>query len=417
VDLSQIFKEAYALLPDGITYFIGSRLAELYPDKKILQTEDYLNLGSFAKEGHCDVKSSREVVQVFTWRYAYKQDQVFSDPENTVADVIWNEHALKILTSTHYRNSCERTTHWIIGDSLNVCKEFLSAHGRWVNTVSGEVLVFNHGYWSKSKELFDSIQASTRDNLILAGSLKEELFKDLADFFAAAEHYRKYKIAWKRGILLLGPPGNGKTHAVKALVNRAGIPCLYVRSLKAQHRTDHTLISNVFSHAREVSPCILVFEDLDTLINPGNRSYFLNELDGFESNDGIFVIATTNYPEKLDPAIMDRPSRFDRKYTFDLPEWEERQQFLRMFSESLDEEVQLSKGEAEELAHATTGFSFAYLKELYLSAMMRWIADPSKPRIGLVMSSLVDSLRAQMTTEPVPTPEIGPRVDEEYEDY
>lgn len=69
----------------------------------------------------------------------------------------------------------------------------------------------------------------------------------------------------------------------------------------------------VFGKAREMAPCVLILEDLDALINDRNRSYFLNQLDGFEANDGIIVIGTTNHFERLDPAISTRPSRFDRK--------------------------------------------------------------------------------------------------------
>ena len=69
----------------------------------------------------------------------------------------------------------------------------------------------------------------------------------------------------------------------------------------------------VFWKARAESPCILILEDLDSLINDKNRSFFLNQLDGLENNDGLLVIGTTNHFERLDPAITKRPSRFDRK--------------------------------------------------------------------------------------------------------
>lgn len=69
----------------------------------------------------------------------------------------------------------------------------------------------------------------------------------------------------------------------------------------------------VFGKARAEAPCVLILEDLDSLINDGNRSFFLNQLDGLEDNDGILVIGSTNHYDRLDPAITKRPSRFDRK--------------------------------------------------------------------------------------------------------
>lgn len=69
----------------------------------------------------------------------------------------------------------------------------------------------------------------------------------------------------------------------------------------------------VFNKARQMSPCVLILEDLDALINDQNRSFFLNELDGLQGNDGLLVIGTTNHFDRLDPGLSTRPSRFDRK--------------------------------------------------------------------------------------------------------
>src|SRR3989442_4448545 len=78
-------------------------------------------------------------------------------------------------------------------------------------------------------------------------------------------------------------------------------------------------MGTVFARARMTNPCLMVFEDIDAMIDDENRSFFLNELDGFESNTGLVVLATTNHPDRLDPAILDRPSPLDRQYHFNLP--------------------------------------------------------------------------------------------------
>jgi SpoVK/Ycf46/Vps4 family AAA+-type ATPase len=158
----------------------------------------------------------------------------------------------------------------------------------------------------------------------LKGHLKQDILDDLKQFFVSHALYDQYGIPWKRGILFVGPPGNGKTHAVKAIINSLAQPCLYVKSFRAEYRTDEDNIRHVFERARKSAPCILVLEDLDSLLTQQNRSFFLNELDGFAANVGIVTLATTNHPERLDPSILDRPSRFDRKHPFDLPELPER---------------------------------------------------------------------------------------------
>src|SRR2546426_1041679 len=96
------------------------------------------------------------------------------------------------------------------------------------------------------------------------------------------------------------------------------------------------------SRARRSAPCLVVLEDLDALIEDQNRAFLLNELDGFADNEGVVVIASTNHPEKLDPAILDRPSRFDRKYRFDLPALAERLVYVKHWNRTLQLEMQLT---------------------------------------------------------------------------
>lgn len=76
---------------------------------------------------------------------------------------------------------------------------------------------------------------------------------------------------------------------------------------------DEASMEIIFEKARSEAPCVLILEDLDSLITDQNRSFFLNQLDGLGGNDGLLIIGTTNHFEKLDPALSTRPSRFDRK--------------------------------------------------------------------------------------------------------
>jgi SpoVK/Ycf46/Vps4 family AAA+-type ATPase len=130
-------------------------------------------------------------------------------------------------------------------------------------------------------------------------------------------------------------------------------------------------VYSIFSHARKCAPCILVLEDLDTMLSSDVKSVLLNELDGLAPNDGILTIATTNHPEEIDEAILKRPSRFDVKYTYSSPDLKMREHFARKWleknlkelptwvRENLDTET-ISKAVAEK----TNGFSYAYMKEL-----------------------------------------------------
>jgi AAA+ superfamily predicted ATPase len=135
-------------------------------------------------------------------------------------------------------------------------------------------------------------------------------------------------------------------------------------------------IGDVFTRARRIAPCVLVLEDIDGLFDPEGLAFFLNELDGFAENAGIVTLGTTNHPDRLDPALLDRPSRFDRTYAFDLPGVDERRRYLELRNERLVAEQRLSAEVIRELSEATDGFSFAYMKELVLGALLSSIDGP-----------------------------------------
>jgi hypothetical protein len=185
--------------------------------------------------------------------------------------------------------------------------------------------------------------------------------------------------------------------------------------------TDEGNMSAVFKRARQSAPCTLVLEDLDSLLTPSNRAYFLNELDGFATNTGIVTLATTNHPEKLDASILERPSRFDRKYHFDIPQQPERLAYITLWNKTLKPSLRISEEGAARLSEATPGFSFAYLelirklgfglrieatfdwfpnrllKELFLSSMMRWISSAAQGTMEQTLLDQVNTLREQMS--------------------
>jgi ATP-dependent 26S proteasome regulatory subunit len=154
-------------------------------------------------------------------------------------------------------------------------------------------------------------------------------------------------------------------------------------------------MAEVFERARMV-PSLVVLEDLDSMIDSKNRSFFLNELDGFQANDGVAVLATTNHPGKLDPSILDRPSRFDRKYHFHLPANPERLAYVMKWNNDLQADLQVSENGAAQVVEATEGFSFAYLKELFVASMVQWMSDGGSKSMDEIMLAQTTLLRGQM---------------------
>jgi hypothetical protein len=383
---------------DAVLFSISRDLSALRPELAVAETTDYyFNLGEFENLGGCSVARRDGVHSQMLVDYFHAEDRLTKVAENAWQIVEWETHPLEVLTVGLRGKYGVEHHHFVIGKSGEIAEEFILACCRSNAKIRGEVLVFN-GCWQKDKQLFENIKHSTLENLILEPGLKEQIAGDFDTFFKSREVYAKYRIPWKRGVLLLGPPGNGKTHLIKALVNRLGVPCLYVRSMKDMHQTDEAEMAQVFRMARDTAPCMLIFEDLDSQITNENRSFFLNELDGFAANEGIMTVASTNHPERLDPAILERPSRFDRKYTFNLPGLNERRRYLAMQIGGLETELQLPTAQIDALAEATGGFSFAYLKELVLSSLMSWMSLGGSRGMSELMMEQVGTMRAQMKT-------------------
>lgn len=178
------------------------------------------------------------------------------------------------------------------------------------------------------------------------------------------------------------------------------VPSLYVKCFETKCQTPQYAIRTIFAKAREMSPCLLIFEDLDSLVSDDIRSYFLNEVDGLESNDGILMIGSTNHLNRLDPAISKRPSRFDRKYHFEIPGVAERRAYAGYWRNKLvkNENVEFPEELEGVVAQLTEGFSFAYLKELFVMALLSLVRGDKGEDFEIVEREEADS--APSTPEP-----------------
>ena len=128
-------------------------------------------------------------------------------------------------------------------------------------------------------------------------------------------------------------------------------------------------IRQIFVKARQSTPCLLVFEDLDSLITDRVKSFLLNEVDGLESNEGLMMLGSTNYLERLDAGISKRPGRFD---DFALPATAERIKYCDYWRTKLtkNNKIDYPPKLSEAIAEVTEGFSFAYLKETFITSLL-----------------------------------------------
>jgi len=229
------------------------------------------------------------------------------------------------------------------------------------------------------------------DRVVLPAGMAEQIRENFEAFLVAKPKYREMGIAYRRGFLFTGPPGNGKTLVVRALASEYPVN---VATLNLTSDTNEGHVESLFNMARAYFPCMIILEDIDKLGNHAKISlpYILNLMDGFKSNEGIIMVATTNEPEKLDPALIHRPSRFDRVWEFKLPEEPERLRLLRLKGARYFSEEALHKAAAD-----TEGFSMAYVQEAVVSALMASIHDGVSPG-DKHLETAVSQLRSQIKT-------------------
>ncbi|KAJ6490412.1 P-loop containing nucleoside triphosphate hydrolase protein [Mycena vitilis] len=281
-------------------------------------------------------------------------------------------------------------------------RAFILKAGLWSDSLHDEIWVYNQGYWQKDHALWVDIQKADWKDVILKDEFKKALHKDVYGFFKSEGIYKELGIPWKRGLIMHGPPGNGKTISIKVIMKTCdalGFAPLYVKSFQ-NWAGEEAAMQQVFEKARQLSPCVIVLEDLDALINDRNRSFFLNQLDGLQGNDGLLVIGTTNHFDRLDPGLSTRPSRFDRKYLFDDPDRDERVLYVQYWQSKLksNKEIDFPDALVDEVASQTEQFSFAYLKEAFVSSLVTlagWEGD-DKPTFSSAIKAQIKVLRKQL---------------------
>jgi hypothetical protein len=241
---------------------------------------------------------------------------------------------------------------------------------------TGRSLIFSR-QWENAPQLDAELGSVTWDDVVLAPAVMSGVRAAVEGFVAHRHAFTTLGFPWRRGLLLVGPPGTGKTMLCKAAASALPeLPFLYVRDLLGQARAEvQGPIAVIFKRARRLAPCLLAFEDIDGMINSANRGIFHNELDGFQNNDGLLIIASSNHPGKIDEALLKRPSRFDRVFHIGLPALAERRTYCRRllsrpelaarFTADLDVETLI-----ENIAAQTDGFTPAYLKEAFISAAL-----------------------------------------------
>lgn len=240
--------------------------------------------------------------------------------------------------------------------------------------------VMNFGK-SHAKLATDDKKKITFDDVAGADEEKAELI-EIVDFLKQPRKYIELGARIPKGVLLVGPPGTGKTLLAKAVAGEAGVPFFSISGsdfVEMFVGVGASRVRDLFENAKKNSPCIIFIDEIDAVgrqrgagLGGGHdeREQTLNqllvEMDGFSANEGIIMIAATNRPDILDPALL-RPGRFDRQIVVNVPDIKGREAILRVHSKNkpLEENVDLSI-----LAKGTPGFTGADLENLMNEAAL-----------------------------------------------
>ena len=210
---------------------------------------------------------------------------------------------------------------------------------------------------------------------------KEEL-KEIIEFLREAQKFQRLGGRIPKGVLLVGPPGTGKTLLARAVAGEANVPFFSISGsdfVEMFVGVGASRVRDLFEQGKKNAPCIIFIDEIDAVgrhrgagLGGGHdeREQTLNqllvEMDGFESNDGVILIAATNRPDVLDPALL-RPGRFDRRVIVDRPDIRGREEVLRVHSKKVPmaDDVNLNI-----LARGTPGFSGADLANMVNEAAL-----------------------------------------------
>jgi cell division protease FtsH len=234
---------------------------------------------------------------------------------------------------------------------------------------------------SRAKMTIDDKKKVTFNDVAGADEEKEEL-KEIVEFLKHSKKFLELGARIPKGVLLVGPPGTGKTLLAKAVSGEAGVPFFSISGsdfVEMFVGVGASRVRDLFDQAKKNAPCIIFIDEIDAVgrhrgagLGGGHdeREQTLNqllvEMDGFGVNEGVIILAATNRPDILDPALL-RPGRFDRRVVVGLPDIKGREEILKVHAKGkpLAEDVKL-----DELAKSTPGFTGADLENLLNEAAL-----------------------------------------------
>ena len=251
----------------------------------------------------------------------------------------------------------------------------------------GNSMMFNMGK-SNAKVYVKSAEGIRFDDVAGEDEAKENL-TEIVNYLHDPSKYQEIGASMPKGVLLVGPPGTGKTMLARAVAGEANVPFFSMSGSEFVEMfvgMGASKVRDLFNQAKEKAPCIVFIDEIDAIGKKrdgqigGNDereqtlNQLLTEMDGFEGNTGVIILAATNRPESLDPALT-RPGRFDRRVPVELPDLKGREEILKVHAKKIKvaEDVDFNK-----VARMASGASGAELANIVNEAALRAVRDGRK---------------------------------------
>lgn len=327
-------------------------------------------------------KNSSGVYELTGKMNGYKKGEIFKVTvpyTDTVISSIYEtaeQHNLKVTTNTNPENST-----WInvLFNVVPIIVFGILIYVMFIKLGNNGKGTFDFGK-SKAKLSEDGGTKTFKD---VAG-LKEEKeeVQELIDFLKNPKKFTKMGARIPKGVLLVGPPGTGKTLLAKAVAGEAKVPFFYISGsdfVELFVGVGASRVRDMFKQAKQTAPCLIFIDEIDAVgrergtgLGGGHDereqtlNQLLSEMDGFTENEGIIIIAATNRPDVLDPALL-RPGRFDRQVTVGKPDVREREEILNVHAKN---KILSGSVNLKHIAERTPGYSGADLENLLNEAAL-----------------------------------------------
>ena len=263
-----------------------------------------------------------------------------------------------------------------------------------------DAMSFGMGNSNAKVYVKDSAGSIKFDDVAGEDEAKENL-SEIVNYLHDPSKYRDIGASMPKGILLVGPPGTGKTMLAKAVAGEANVPFFSISGSEFVEMfvgMGASKVRNLFDQAKEKAPCIVFIDEIDAIGQKRSGGQYggndereqtlnqlLTEMDGFEGNNGVIILAATNRPESLDPALT-RPGRFDRRVPVELPDLQGREAILKVHAKKVEHEDNI---DFLAVARMASGASGAELANIVNEAALRAVRDG---RTKVTQSDLEESI-------------------------